>query len=271
MGGSVKSLIRDLKDWTERKSPSGAASVANGLNMAMQQIDHLPDYGTREILLLYASNSTQDPKELPWPGIIARLQKAPIRLTVVSLSPELFILSRLVDAVAFGKYRVAAIGADFEAMVREELLPPHWSMADEQTRAVKMGFPQQANSEAAATDSSEQEVLLCSCHHLPRRLLYVCPQCHCFLCDVPSKCKICLLPNVNAATVARCSNTLFTKIPYVSFVPQGMESVRCWCCTRRAQQACPDCGNVFCDGCSTYAVDVLKQCPGCGGPVLPKL
>lgn len=244
--------------------PRGRMSIASGLLRAKAVLEDLPPYGAREVLMLFASLSNWDPVESPVEGVIAPLQEKKVRVSVVSMSPELHVL-RHISTQTGGSLSVALDAGHFEELLFSHVPAPMCGPRSLAPKLIRMGFPRQVFEVAGPA--------ACSCHLRLHSRLYMCPQCHSRVCKVPSRCQCCDLPLVSAPVIARSFRQLR---PLPAFPPlaeeaeavrgaSAAEGSRCCGCQLPGplHSQCPDCSGRFCEACDDLMHDTLQQCPGC--------
>lgn len=238
--------------------PRGRMSIVAGLLRVLSALEEVPPYGMREALLFFASLSTCDPQEKPIDELLSQLKKQRVRVSVVSLSPELHILRRAC-AETGGSFAVALDARHFQELLSEHLSAPACSARSVVPRLVRMGFPKQVAQEAPGAPAT------CACHLQPRPRLFACPQCHARTCTVPSRCCLCELPLASQALLARAFRSLLPLPPFGQ-AEKRCEAASCGgCCLPIQGQSllCRSCKHIFCEGCNDFLHEVLRQCPGC--------
>ncbi|CAE8630101.1 unnamed protein product, partial [Polarella glacialis] len=100
-----------------------------------------------------------------------------VRVSVVSISPEVYALKRVCSETG-GSFTVALDARHFKELLTSHTAAPPCSATGLVPRLVRMGFPRQVNSEGKAQAA-------CACHLQPRAQLFACPQCHARACTVP--------------------------------------------------------------------------------------
>lgn len=101
LGGSPESHIKALMGKLEC---SGDASLQNALDLVHDNLNQIPSYGHREVLILYSALSTCDPGDLM--ETIQKCKKSKIRCSVIGLAAEMFICKHLCQETG-GTYSVA--------------------------------------------------------------------------------------------------------------------------------------------------------------------
>ncbi|CAL1148336.1 unnamed protein product [Cladocopium goreaui] len=160
--------------------------------------------------------------------LLPTLRLKNIRVSVVSLSPEIFALKNLCVETG-GRFEVAMSHTHFEELLRSHLSAPEIQGKDVAPQMVRMGFPRLLEIEAKKPEA-------CACHFQVRNSLYVCPQCHGRSCGLPSRCKICDLPLVSASVLARAFRSVVPLAPFLP-VDLGALSTRCKGCQQTFSSA----------------------------------
>lgn len=233
----------------------GRMSLASGLMRSIRIFEATPDYAAREVLLLFASLSNWDPVEMHIDNIISLLEETRVRVSVVALSPEMHILRRICSQTG-GTYCVGLDCKHFEKLLVDHVPAPQCGNWEPAPKLVKMGFPKQVFEVAGPA--------MCSCHLQTRLRLFICPQCHARVCQVPGKCFACQLPLASAPLMARCLRHLNPLPPFVH-VPDSRTRVQCCGCHLPGPLPwqCPTCSGHFCESCNAFMHSSLQQCPGC--------
>lgn len=241
------------------EGPRGRMSLSSGLQRALSGLEDTPSYGTREVLILFASLNTFDAPETPLEGIAEPLQQRHVRVSVVSMSPEVFVLRRICTDTS-GTYAVAMNQRHFDELMNEHLAAPECSTHAAVPKLVRMGFPRQV-IEAAVPAA-------CACHLQPQVRLWICPQCEARVCRVPGRCFVCELPLASSPVLARTSRQLLPPPTFPIAKPDDrwLADRRCCGCELPVEgvgKSCPDCRAVFCADCDEYIHTGLRQCPSC--------
>lgn len=260
MSASAMNHVNKLKTLTK---PEGVASIQNLIRMAIVTLKHIPEYGQREVLILFNSLSTCDPED-----IFKTIQEAKdlhIKISVICLAAEVFICRRITEMTG-GVFAVALSQSHLNELVNIHTTPLPKDESEgnsNSTQFLYVGFPRK---------TIEEHALLCFDGSMVKhvRSSYQCPRCSTRTTQLPAQCSVCQLQMNSSAHVARSHHHLFpvpqfTPIPpneYVSTAP-----CMCYgCCTQVSDDACfacPDCGNVFCSDCDVFVHDLLHNCPGC--------
>lgn len=186
---------------------SGDMSLQASLELAARNLALLPEYGTREVVLVHGALSTCDAGSID--DTIAELLAARVRVSFVSLPGELYIATRIARETG-GDYTVPETADALRAALLAQCAPPPRAAADGDVRArlTLMGFP---------TLVAERPGL-CACHGQLRPRGYVCPRCDARSCELPTQCPVCGLQLVSAPGLARSYHHLFP-VPVFAEVP----------------------------------------------------
>lgn len=101
LGGTPDSQIKALM---AKRECSGDASLQNALELVCDYLGQVPSYGHREVLILYSSLNTCDPRDIM--ETIEKCKKDKIRCSVVGLSAEIYICKYICEETG-GSYTVA--------------------------------------------------------------------------------------------------------------------------------------------------------------------
>ncbi|CAI5979480.1 unnamed protein product [Closterium sp. NIES-65] len=153
-----------------------SASSPASLQNVVEAVAHVPAYGHRELLLLFAALASTDPGDiLP---AIRRARAAHLRCSIIGVGGAEVHICRQIAEQTGGRYSVAMDdvrpvglwGSSEGALLSHAPPPPvQAGSAGSAASLVRMGFPQRAPEGAAA---------LCACHmHLRLAATYVCPSC----------------------------------------------------------------------------------------------
>ncbi|KAJ9555591.1 hypothetical protein OSB04_010205 [Centaurea solstitialis] len=195
LGGSPESHVKALMG---KLGCSGEASLQNALELVHDQLDQIPSYGHREVLILYSALSTCDPGDVM--DTIEKCKKAKIRCSVIGLSAEIYICKYLCQETG-GLYSVALDEAHLKELILEHAPPPPAIAEFAIANLIKMGFPQRA---------AEGVISICSCHKESKfGGGYTCPRCKARVCELPTECRICGLTLVSSPHLARSYHHLF--------------------------------------------------------------
>ncbi|KAL9237890.1 hypothetical protein vseg_012386 [Gypsophila vaccaria] len=264
MGGSPESHIKALMN---KLGCSGEASLQNALELVHENLNQIPSYGHREVLILYSALSTCDPGDVM--ETIKKCKKSKIRCSIVGLSAEIFICKHICQETG-GSYSVALDESHLKELLLEHAPPPPAIAEYAVANLIKMGFPQRA---------AEGVVSICVCHKEAKvGAGYTCPRCKARVCELPTECRICGLTLVSSPHLARSYHHLFPITPFdeVSFSNKdlGRQKLpeKCFGCMHNLKNpgtdssfcvSCSKCKKYFCLDCDIYIHESLHNCPGC--------
>jgi len=254
--GTAFSALSAKLSAAAKEGAKGRCCAVAALQRALQGLEDVPPYGLREVFVLLTSVATSNLQELTMEELLPALCSKNIRVSVVSLSPEIFVLKNLCVATG-GRFEVALSHNHFEELLRSHLVAPEIHGKDVAPQMVRMGFPRLLEAEAKKPEA-------CACHLQVKNSLYVCPQCHSRSCGLPSRCKICDLPLVSASVLARAFRSVVPLPPFLPVHPGDLPS-RCKGCqqTFSSGTLCRSCQQIFCETCDDFIHQMLRQCPGC--------
>lgn len=208
----------------------GDVSLQNGLDMAVEDLNAVPPYGSREVLFLFAALSTCDPGNIL--TSITAAKNAKCRVSIVGLAAEVYVCKHMAKETG-GGYAVALNEHHLLELLHTHAAPPPWADATMAASLVHMGFPQR-NAEGAVTFIGIE----CGCgvylHHTagynitqhpphlpthPTHLTgadctlssggFTCPRCLARLPTLPCSCFVCGLTCVLSPHIARSYHHLF--------------------------------------------------------------
>ncbi|GAU17862.1 hypothetical protein TSUD_329880 [Trifolium subterraneum] len=207
LGGSPESHIKALMGKLEC---SGDASLQNALELVHSNLNQIPSYGHREVLILYSALSTCDPGDIM--ETIQKCKKSKIRCSVIGLAAEMFICKHLCQETG-GTYSVALDESHFKELILEHSPPPPAVAEYATANLIKMGFPQRA---------AEGSVAICTCHEEAKTGGgYTCPRCKVRVCELPTECRICGLTLISSPHLARSYHHLFPIVPFAEITPSS--------------------------------------------------
>eukprot|EP00933_Yihiella_yeosuensis_P034474 TRINITY_DN27961_c0_g1_i2.p1 TRINITY_DN27961_c0_g1~~TRINITY_DN27961_c0_g1_i2.p1 ORF type:complete len:428 (-),score=79.15 TRINITY_DN27961_c0_g1_i2:92-1375(-) len=265
LSSNAAEFRRSLAD-AASEGPKGRFSVVSGLQRALTGLEGAPPYGTREVIVLFTSTSTCDPQDMPIETLLPQLSEKKIRISVLSISPEVYAMKRIC-AETGGSFDVALAENHFKEQLLKHTAAPPCTARGIVPRLIRMGFPVQLGKDQATETA-------CACHLRPCARLFVCPQCHARSCSMPSRCRICDLPLASAPLLARAFRSLVPIPPFAEEAATASSSsdavVECCrgCCLPLDKLAelcssCPTCKSSFCEACDDFIHGSLRQCPGC--------
>ena len=255
MNGQPKFQIKKLKEFAIANNPSGSCSIVKAIDLIIKSSVDSPMYASREVLVIWGSLSSADAVDTPIsPYLTEKISReSNLALNVVSMSPEVFAIKRLTESALSSFFAVATNQTDFCSRLSSLLLPKTNTAV--KPVYIKMGFP------VKTTNTSR--LVKCLCHKDMQSSVYVCPQCHGFVCEIPTNCPVCKLTLVEKDMLTRVHRLLYN-VP--SYLEKQGDSGTCFGCDQTFSDdgcVCENCGHEFCTQCSIACHDTLKHCPGC--------
>lgn len=258
LSGNPKNHINSLKQVIKAE---GLASLQNSLLLAMAMLRHIPDYGHRELIIVYNSISTCDPGDIF--GTIDDVKKLKIRCSVISTCSELYICSKLAAATN-GTYAVARDSNHLmELLLRHSTPPPE--LRDQQVTAtdfVYMGFPKRCFDATPVYVYDGRAPKLCSAS-------FTCPRCLTRCTEIPTQCCVCGLQLNSSSHIARSFHHLFPVKNFIELPVSEKDPIsgRCTGCLENLDGSvrlqCLGCRSLFCVECDLFIHESLHNCPGC--------
>jgi transcription initiation factor TFIIH subunit 2 len=202
----------------------GLASLQNILLLSMSILRHIPDYGCREVIILYTSLSTCDPSDIfstievisvrlsPNPTLTAlclqEVKKMKIRCSVICLSAEIYVCKKLTE-MTNGTFSVATDFLHLNELLSNHITPPAdlKSTISNFTDFIYMGFPKRQFETLSSFCYDGRDIIMTS-------TAYLCPRCHCHVSEIPSLCPICSLQLNSSSHIARSYHHLFPVTNY---------------------------------------------------------
>lgn len=264
------------------------ASLQQLLIIAMRQLKHVPNYGHKEVLFLFASLNTCDDDIFT---TIKEVKKAKIRVNIISLCAEIYICKHVCELTG-GIYSIAIDEKHLHELVKQHVIPPP-EIADvnysSTAEILYIGFPEKTfdNAPSFGFDGNQQKLFSSA---------YICPQCYTRTSEIPSNCAVCRLPLHSSAQLARSTHHLFpvqnfiemdiiinnttNKLSATRIIDKSdlnvvsfnnsveLNQLFCYGCLSLYENGdttfrCPKCFNFFCMECDLYIHDNLHHCPGC--------
>eukprot|EP00656_Telonema_subtile_P054830 TRINITY_DN8283_c0_g1_i1.p1 TRINITY_DN8283_c0_g1~~TRINITY_DN8283_c0_g1_i1.p1 ORF type:complete len:442 (-),score=101.88 TRINITY_DN8283_c0_g1_i1:87-1337(-) len=262
--GSARKHIAAVKEHVAGApfQSGGEPSLQNALLMAHDMLGSIPQYGVREVLVLWGALSTVDPEDVF--ETIGTLEQSQVRCSVISMSAEMHVCRHLCTSTT-GSSFVAQSVPHLKELVMAHSAPAaclRSSGAAPEAYLILMGFP---------CSVSERHKAFCACHNQVKGGGYLCPRCQSKMCDLPSQCAVCGLSLMSSAHLARSYHHLFP-VPGYTEEMASLEMARsctapCGACqVQTAEQLllqCPKCEAQYCYDCDAFIHDCLHVCPGC--------
>lgn len=232
---------------------AGSVSLQNTFERGRQLLDNVPTYGTREIIVIFGSMKTFDSSSID--ATVEDLKRSAVRIYVVSLTPELYVLKHI-SVLTGGSFRVVLDKQDFRNQLLSKTSPPTWNDKME-TKLVRMGFPPLVK---------QNTISLCMCHNRASTRGYICTSCRAKCCEIPSSCRCCGLDLVSSTDMFKTHRHLFPPALFKDNHQEVTASSRCAgcdCILAQQKRACPDCSQTFCLTCDAFVHNILHQCITC--------
>mmetsp|Transcript_13947 Transcript_13947/g.22070 ORF Transcript_13947/g.22070 Transcript_13947/m.22070 type:complete len:406 (-) Transcript_13947:182-1399(-) len=263
LSGNPNQQIKKLNQVTEDLLHHGGEfSLQNSLEAAKGSLQHIPPYGSREVLIVMGALRTCDHGDIF--ETIEEIKKHKIRVSVISLSAQTYICNQITKSTN-GRYDVSMSRSHFETVFLEHVKPYTIHSSQKiQRKWIRMGFPKKQTNNYPS---------LCQCHNEFSYSGYVCPKCKTKSCELPTDCQVCARTMVSSSHLARCYHHLlpvppFQELPAVES-KRGRWTGECFGCQLkldtedRLVTICPKCKRYFCVPCDVYIHDSLHNCPGC--------
>eukprot|EP00615_Pteridomonas_danica_P008477 CAMPEP_0114344388 /NCGR_PEP_ID=MMETSP0101-20121206/11380_1 /TAXON_ID=38822 ORGANISM="Pteridomonas danica, Strain PT" /NCGR_SAMPLE_ID=MMETSP0101 /ASSEMBLY_ACC=CAM_ASM_000211 /LENGTH=377 /DNA_ID=CAMNT_0001479707 /DNA_START=17 /DNA_END=1150 /DNA_ORIENTATION=- len=261
LSGSKSALLKALDSLT---TTGGDASLQNALDMTCSLMRDVPEYGHREVVLLFSSLSTKDPGDIT--STIDNVRRLKIHVSVIGMLAEVHIL-KVISTETEGLFVISTCVEHLRRCFAGLLQPPSTSLEQGsivKSEMVEMGFP----TREQILPSSVPFIGYDGGRMINIEQAYKCPRCQTHMAEVPSMCSICGLTLITAPHLAHSYHHLF---PLNAFSPNTVPSLaprRCYGCNTEPEQnqetfRCADCSNGFCGQCEMFLHETLHNCPGC--------
>ena len=195
----------------------GEASLQHSIELGISSLQYIPEYGSRELLIIYSSLSSTDPGDIF--NTIEMCKKSRVRVSIISLSAEVYICKKICEETG-GTYSIIMDSTHFKDCFLSSVIPPP-ELNTEGTEnnkskymdMVLMGFPtrviEKAKEPALFTWDMNNLVL--------SRVAFKCPRCRSRVLDLPTDCSLCNLPLIFSSHIARSYHHLFPIEPYEDY------------------------------------------------------
>jgi len=259
LSGNPSRHIQAMKDAIAME---GEPSIQNALDVAISNLSFVPKYGSREILFLFSSLTSCDPRDLA--STIKTLKAENIRVSFIHLAAELHICKHIAEQTN-GTSKVVLNEPHLQEILLENCQPPP-TIGKVEASLVEMGFPQKQTMPFPSP---------CICHEKMRFSGYSCPRCSSKSCELPTECQICNLSLVSSPHLARSYHHLF---PIPMFQEVNWRNLggdfSCYGClipptSSSLYFTCPRCKQSFCLDCDLLIHESLHNCPGCENNLNP--
>ena len=206
LSGNPKNHIHMIKDI---KNMSGLASLQNTMLLGMSMLRHIPNYGHREMLIVFSSLSTCDPGDIFASIKEAKTQK--VRISVICLVAEVFICRQIAELTG-GTFSVALDATHLSELLLTHTIPPPEVQRNESlvTDFIYMGFPKRTFDSHTAFGFEGKKMKLSA-------NAYICPRCSTRTTDIPTQCCVCNLQLNSSSHIARSYHHLFPVANFVEY------------------------------------------------------
>lgn len=179
----------------------GEASLQNIVNLSLNILRNIPEYGTRELVIVYNSLKTRDPGNIF--DTIAEAKRLKIRVSVICTAAEMYICKKLTEDTG-GIFGVAVDPLHLSELLMRHVAPPPDLKNRSQlaTDFIYMGFPRKTvqSNVVLAVDGNKPKPVTSS---------YVCPRCFTRCTELPIQCGVCRLQLTSSSHIARSHHHLF--------------------------------------------------------------
>lgn len=282
----VNELLPALQHLSDIKT-TGEPSIYNSILVATNLLKTVSAYSTKEILIIYSSLNTCDPK--PFDNLIEIVTNGVPNLnnnkfptfaviSAIGLGAEVMFLRRLTEATK-GTYGVPLNRDHFVDLLQSQVLPPLWSKITQRKRFIPFGFTESC---AEKPSFDLKNIFNGDGHILPVNSSICCPQCKTRIFSLPTTCPCCDLLLISPAHLTRSCQHLKPLDEFVypanvdpkMFKKDGktkskmaLQTFVCSSCNENVRQAiphvCTHCHEMFCDKCTQFIHECLQQCPKC--------
>uniref|UniRef100_A0A7S3PG79 VWFA domain-containing protein n=1 Tax=Aplanochytrium stocchinoi TaxID=215587 RepID=A0A7S3PG79_9STRA len=245
----------------------GDFSLQNALELAYTSLASIPQYGSREILVIQASLSTCDPGDIF--ETIDKLAKEKIRCSFVGLAAETHIC-KYTASKTNGKYSVVRDKTHLRNVVLSHIIPPVEATAQGERVSTKCSFVEMGFPSQAELKNGVPQPAICADTGEVSTKGYYCPRCKSVASEIPSECKICMLNLIASPHLARSYHHLF---PVPRFKVKVLDKALDECCeacvlplqksSLKESFQCPRCQACYCESCDDLIHDTLHNCPSC--------
>ena len=265
---------------------SGSCSLARIISLSTQILKHIPDYGHRELLIIFSSLRSCDP---PHPYDIQSMLKIAIaqkiRISVICLVAEIYVCKKLALETG-GTFSVAKDGYHLSMLLMSHTTPaPELrNKSTKTTQFVYMGFPKRTfdNAPVYGYDGKQQALFSAA---------YTCPRCYTRTSEIPSQCNVCQIQLYSSSHIAKSYHHLF---PVQNFIElsvtleniDGKDKLLAMCNDKGEEKKnyhikycngcldmfpndteiafrCQNCQKTYCVSCDLFIHEHLHQCPNC--------
>lgn len=206
LSGNPKNHIHTVKGM---RNMAGLASLQNTILLGMSMLRHIPNYGHREVLIVFSSLSTCDPGDIFATIRDAKAQR--VRISVICLVAEVFICRQVAELTG-GSFAVALDATHLSELLQLHTIPPPEVQRSESlvTDFIYMGFPKRSFDAHSAYGFDGKRMRLSA-------NAYICPRCSTRTSDIPTQCCVCHLQLNSSSHIARSHHHLFPVPNYIEY------------------------------------------------------
>lgn len=266
----------------------GKASLGNTIEVAIKALKNVPDYGHRELLVIFASLSSVDPESVD--KAIEKAQAQKIRISIICLAAEVYVC-KTICARTGGTCSVALDSTHFQELLKAHTAPAPelQTLVSATTDFIYMGFPKKVLEGPPTFCYDGRKTAF-------QVTAYVCPRCFTKATEIPTSCCTCTLQLNSSTHIARSHHHLFPVPAFEEIAvgrdgngagaetddgessangkrarPPGLISASPGACHGCLEPLvvgslagqCPQCHAVFCVDCDIFVHDGLHVCPSC--------
>ncbi|KAK2951707.1 putative General transcription factor IIH subunit 2 [Blattamonas nauphoetae] len=240
--------LQDILSFCDKPLETGGEpSIRNGLKTAHIVLRFIPEYVSKEILILYSSVRTCDPT--PIGDVVKDLKERSVRCFVVSFAGELHVLTKLALDTSGSHHVPMNLDVTQQILSKFTLPFPVDSSSHSFTKAIRpipIGIPQRSSPEDVEDNS------------------FICPQCLSKTSQPPTDCPVCGLLLISAHHLSRSTQHIF---PLIAFNQTRDVPEICHGCTQHVSSQfayeCPKCQQKYCTNCNKFLHETLNHCPSC--------
>ena len=173
----------------------------NTLKVAMYILRYVPEYGHKELLVVYNSLSTCDPGNVF--ETIKECKENKLRVSIICLAAEVYICKKITEETG-GSFAVAIDATHLHRLLMKHTTPPPdlKNQAHAYADLIYMGFPRKIFETHVSYCFEGRRASLSSTS-------YVCPRCSAKTTDIPAVCGVCSLQLNSSSHIARSHHHLF--------------------------------------------------------------
>ncbi|PVU99746.1 hypothetical protein BB559_000438 [Furculomyces boomerangus] len=185
--------------------PNGSISLQNALIISSNILKGVPNHGSREIIAILGSLTSNDPGDIN--HTINELKLNRIQVSIVEMSAEVYLFKKVCTETN-GTFGVALNEAHFKDLMANFIVPPPILTENVDCHLVTMGFSESVH------DSTPT---FCVCHHKMTLSGYLCPRCKAKVCSLPTNCDVCGLSLIASPHLSRSYHFLFPTKAFVEY------------------------------------------------------